>query len=154
MAATPLKTFRFLTVELVQRLLHNHLTEAALVQPDLLESAMNSPINIKHYTQEQNVFRLAANLSEKVAKNHAFQDGNKRAAMLVADTFLKINGYALQQVPFQDERTNTILSKAHLAVVNNEWTTEQLAQCYESIARPVQSVSKEIERLRAEAKEY
>jgi len=39
------------------------------------------------------VFQLAANLSEKIMKNHAYQDGNKRTALVAADMFLKINGY-------------------------------------------------------------
>lgn len=111
-------------------------------------------MNVKHYSQEQNIFRLAANLSEKIAKNHPFQDGNKRAAMVAADAFLKINGYQLQEVPFKDVKTNDILARAHKAIVTNEWTTEQLAQCYESIATPVQTIGKEIERLRAEAVEF
>lgn len=52
-------------------------------------------MNIKHYAKEDDVFQLAANLAEKIMKDHAFQDGNKRTALLAADMFLKINGYYL-----------------------------------------------------------
>jgi death-on-curing family protein len=47
-------------------------------------------MNVKHYSGQSNLFQLAANLSEKIMKNHAFQDGNKRAALVAADMFLKI----------------------------------------------------------------
>ncbi|THC89115.1 hypothetical protein EYZ11_011442 [Aspergillus tanneri] len=74
---------------------------------------------------EEDVFRLAANLAEKIMKNHAFQDGNKRTALLAADMFLKINGYYLQKVPFAEDTHNKGLANAHVAVVTNQWTADQ-----------------------------
>lgn len=37
----------------------------------------------------------AAALMESLAMNHPFIDGNKRMAFFVADTFLRLNGYAI-----------------------------------------------------------
>jgi death-on-curing family protein len=68
------------------------IANAAPTQPGLLDSTVASPMNVKHYSGQSNLFQLAANFSEKIMKNHAFQDGNKRAALVAADMFLKING--------------------------------------------------------------
>ncbi|KAL5047246.1 hypothetical protein BDW71DRAFT_196986 [Aspergillus fruticulosus] len=106
-------------------------------QPGLLESAVHSPMNMKHYAKEEDVFQLAANLAEKIMKNHTFQDGNKRTALLAADMFLKINGYYLQKVPFAEDTNNMGLANAHVAVVTNQWTAEQLGNYYKSVAAPL-----------------
>jgi death-on-curing protein len=41
----------------------------------------------------------AAALMESLASNHAFMDGNKRAAFAIADTFLRLNGFYLEVEP-------------------------------------------------------
>ncbi|OJJ42426.1 hypothetical protein ASPZODRAFT_137334 [Penicilliopsis zonata CBS 506.65] len=90
------QTIRFLTVSQIQRLHARFVIPNAVpAQPSLLESVVYLPMNMKHYAKEDDVFQLAANLAEKIMKNHAFQDGNKRTALLAADMFLKINGYYL-----------------------------------------------------------
>jgi death on curing protein len=38
----------------------------------------------------------AAVLTECLANNHAFLDGNKRMGLAMTDTFLRINGYYLE----------------------------------------------------------
>jgi prophage maintenance system killer protein len=107
MSSAAKRTFRFLTVRQVALLRLSVLPDSPS-QPPLLESALSSPINIRHYTKEQNVFLLAANLAEKLIKNHAFQDGNKRTAMVVADMFLKVNGYKLQDKPLAMDQVRTL----------------------------------------------
>ncbi|KAJ6018381.1 hypothetical protein N7499_003695 [Penicillium canescens] len=108
---------RFLTVSQVQRLHARFVVPNAVpVQPNMLESAIHSPMNMKHYAKEEDVFQLAANLAEKIMLNHAFQDGNKRTALLAADMFLKINGFYLQKVPFAEDLHNKALANAHVAV--------------------------------------
>lgn len=136
MAASRAKTLHFLVAEQVKRLHACHIDpKAQPTQPNLLFSALDSPINQKHYAQEENVFKLAAILSEKLMKNHAYGDGNKRTALLAAATFLKINGYALQQQTLQAADKNSQgLEEAHVAVCSNSMTTEQLAEYYESVA--------------------
>ncbi len=42
---------------------------------------------------ERDVVRLATTLLYGVAKNHAFEQGNKRTATVAALVFLEVNGY-------------------------------------------------------------
>ncbi|PCG95224.1 Death on curing protein [Penicillium occitanis (nom. inval.)] len=91
-------------------------------------------MNLKHLTEQEDIFQLAANLSEKIMKNHAFQDGNKRTALVAADMFLKINSYWLQNVPLAEDTNNKALADAHAAVIANNWNAQQLASFYKSVA--------------------
>lgn len=109
--------------------------DAHPTQPGLLDSAIASPINHKHYGQT-NLFQLAAILSEKIIKNHAWQDGNKRAALLAANAFLELNGYAIQRVPLAPDPNNDSIAEAHVKVATGLWSAAELAQYYESIATP------------------
>lgn len=149
------KTLRFLTVAQVQRL-HARwvLPTAAPIQLSMLESAIHSPMNMKHYAKEEDVFQLAANLAEKIMLNHAFQDGNKRTALLAADMFLKINGFYLQKVPFAEDLNNKALANAHVAVVTKQWTAQQLGIYYKSVAAPLGPVTAEVMDYRSSALEY
>ncbi|MDQ6759454.1 MAG: type II toxin-antitoxin system death-on-curing family toxin [Acidobacteriota bacterium] len=61
----------------------------------LLESALARPQNAYAYNPAATLFELAASYGFGVAKNHAFVDGNKRAAFLCMGLFLAINGYRL-----------------------------------------------------------
>jgi death-on-curing family protein len=122
---------KFLTANLVKRLYLSTILDAQPTQPALLESAVNSPINIKHYNQQDNIFVLAAELASKIIKNHAYMDGNKRLATVAADMFLSMNGQTLRV----DNNIQSIVA-AHLAVANSQWTAEQLATFYHSIATP------------------
>ncbi|KAJ0415368.1 hypothetical protein BJY00DRAFT_317908 [Aspergillus carlsbadensis] len=98
---------------------------------------------LKHHAKEEDVFKLAANLAEKIMKNHAYIDGNKRTALAAADMFLKINGYYLQKVPSAEDKHNKELTEAHVAVVTNQWTSEQLAAYYKSVAESLNPVPAE-----------
>ena len=61
----------------------------------LLESALARPQNIHAYNSASTLAELAAAYGFGIAKNHAFVDGNKRAAFLSIGLFLSINGYRL-----------------------------------------------------------
>ena len=61
----------------------------------LLESALARPRNTHAYNPAATLAELAASYCYGVAKNHAFLDGNKRAAFLCVGLFLAINGYRL-----------------------------------------------------------
>ena len=61
----------------------------------LLESALARPQNIHAYNSKSTVAELAAAYGYGIAKNHAFVDGNKRAAFLSIGLFLSMNGYRL-----------------------------------------------------------
>jgi death-on-curing protein len=60
----------------------------------LLESALARPVNLTLYAAPD-VADLAAAYGVGLAKNHAFVDGNKRAAFLAVGLFLALNGYRL-----------------------------------------------------------
>jgi death on curing protein len=75
----------------------------------LLESALARPLNLSLYGQPD-VADLAASYAIGLAKNHAFVDGNKRAAFLAVGLFLGLNGYRL--VTTQADATTTMLSVA------------------------------------------
>jgi death-on-curing protein len=61
----------------------------------LLSSALDRPKNIAAYEPgDCDLPRLAAAYGYGIAKNHPFIDGNKRTALVVAETFLNLNGLA------------------------------------------------------------
>ena len=62
----------------------------------LLESALARPQQKWHYEAHTDLSTLAAAYAFGVAKNHPFIDGNKRAALVAAYTFLAINGFELE----------------------------------------------------------
>jgi death-on-curing protein len=75
----------------------------------LLESALARPLNLALYGHPD-VADLAASYGMGLAKNHAFVDGNKRAAFLAVGLFLGLNGQRL--VTTQADATTTMLSVA------------------------------------------
>jgi death-on-curing protein len=60
-----------------------------------LESAAMKPQNLWHYDGEENVVALASALLFGIARNHPFQQGNKRTGLTAAVVFLRLNGYML-----------------------------------------------------------
>ncbi|MDR2875689.1 MAG: type II toxin-antitoxin system death-on-curing family toxin [Methylobacillus sp.] len=62
--------------------------------PGLLQSALMRPLNLVAYG-EPDAAELAAAYAVGLAKNHAFVDGNKRAAFLTLGLFLALNGWRL-----------------------------------------------------------
>ena len=76
----------------------------------LLESALARPQNAYAYKPESTIAELAASYAFGLAKNHAFVDGNKRAAFLSIGLFLAINGYRLKAD--QVDAIQTMLSVA------------------------------------------
>ncbi|KAF2194728.1 DOC family protein [Zopfia rhizophila CBS 207.26] len=147
------RTYRFLNANQVKRLYATFIANTSPTQPALLESAVASPMNVKHYTGQQDLFALAGDFSAKIMKNHAFQDGNKRIALIAADMLLKINGYRLQRTPLGDTN-NTELEQAHVKVVTNEWSAEELGKLYAKIATPIDEWTSDIVAYRNDATEY
>lgn len=60
-----------------------------------LESAMARPRNLAEYG-DPDIAALAAAYAFGIARNHPFVDGNKRTAAVVSETFLILNGHALE----------------------------------------------------------
>lgn len=126
-----IRSTRFLTAANVQTL-HRLIMgmEVPLSQPSMLSSACESPANLQHYTGETNKFQLASHLAEKVARNHPFQDGNKRTSLLAADVFLRLNGAHLN---VGGNKAIDELADAQVNVVTCRWSGEKLGRYYEQI---------------------
>ena len=89
--------------------LAEHGGASGLRDEGLLDSALARPLNVALYS-DPDVAGLAASYGVGLAKNHAFVDGNKRAAFLAVGLFLAINGYRL--VATQADATLTMLAVA------------------------------------------
>ncbi len=75
----------------------------------LLDSALNRAVNLAMY-EKPDYAQLAAAYGVGLAKNHAFVDGNKRAAFLSVGLFLGLNSYKLTAT--QVNATLTMLAVA------------------------------------------
>ncbi|QIM51414.1 type II toxin-antitoxin system death-on-curing family toxin [Hydrogenophaga crocea] len=93
--------------------LAEHGGRAGLRDEGLLESALGRPRNLAAYGAPD-VADLAASYAVGLAKNHAFVDGNKRAAFLAMGLFLYLNGRRL--VATQADATLTMLNVAAGAI--------------------------------------
>ena len=90
----------------------------------LLESALDRPRNLLAYEPDSSIFRLGAALCLGIAKNHPFNDGNKRSALLATRAFLFLNGHALE--PRQDDEVATLVAVADGSLNQDElesWLT-------------------------------
>jgi death on curing protein len=85
----------------------------------LLDSALARPENLAAYG-DPDVAELAASYAFDLAKNHAFVDGNKRAAFLSIGLFVYANQYRLTAT--QADATLTMM-----AVAASELTEADLA---------------------------
>jgi death on curing protein len=89
--------------------LATHGGASGLRDEGLLESALARPLNLAAYGKPD-AWELAAAYGIGLAKNHAFVDGNKRAAFLAVGLFLFLNGYRLTAP--QADATLTMLAVA------------------------------------------
>jgi death on curing protein len=62
---------------------------------DLIESALARAQNIHAYNHGASFAELAAAYCYGLARDHGFVDGNKRAAAVVCELFLELNGHRL-----------------------------------------------------------
>jgi death-on-curing protein len=76
------------------RQLAEHGGLAGIKDLGLLESALARPVN-KHGYGETDPCALAAAYAFGVARNHPFNDGNKRSAWVMARLFLRMNAVAI-----------------------------------------------------------
>lgn len=91
-------TWRFLTRQAVEAFhaeqLRRHGGAAGIRDENALGSAMARAENKAAYG-DPDIHELAAAYLFGLARNHAFVDGNKRAAIVSAGAFLILNGYEL-----------------------------------------------------------
>ena len=100
---------RRLLVILHDESLAEHGGASGLRDDGRLESALAEPLNLVAYGAPD-VADLAAAYGVGLAKNHAFVDGNKRAAFLAVGLFLRLNGCRLNAS--QADATVTMLGVA------------------------------------------
>ena len=96
----------------------------------LLESAMARPQNLVAYGNPD-AAELASAYAFGIARNHPFVDGNKRTAAVVSETFLMLNGYAL-------EVSDAELVVAFLALAAGELSEEEMADWFRGHIAPTQ----------------
>jgi death-on-curing protein len=92
-----------------------------------VESALARPRNLLAYGKPD-AAALAAAYAFGLASNHGFLDGNKRTAYVIAETFLDLNGYALDA---PDEAVVVTM----LAVASGVMPEEQLTKWFRSFVR-------------------
>lgn len=89
---------RFLTADLAHAVHERQLAEhgglGGIKDDNLLESAIARPLN-KHAYGEDDLCALAAAYAFGIARNHPFNDGNKRTAWVMARLFLRLNRVAI-----------------------------------------------------------
>lgn len=72
--------------------LAEHGGDAGIRDVGLLQSALSRAPNLAAY-ENPDAAALAAAYAFGIARNHPFIDGNKRTALVVAETFLNLNGW-------------------------------------------------------------
>lgn len=80
----------------------------------LFDSALARPVNLFTYKRGSIIAELAACYGFGIAQNHAFIDGNKRAAYLAMRLFLRLNGYELNAPAVDKITTMTALAAGNL----------------------------------------
>lgn len=88
----------------------------------VIDSALARPRNLVAYGKPD-AAALAAAYAFGLCKNHGFLDGNKRTAYVVAETFLDLNGYAVEA---SDEEVVSTM----LAVASGVMAEAQLAKWF------------------------
>jgi death on curing protein len=81
---------------------------------NLFLSALARPRNLFAYEKVTDLSRLAAAYAYGLARNHPFNDGNKRTAFLAIGMFLAINGFLLKAEPSEAVNTMLALAAGHL----------------------------------------
>ena len=92
-----------------------------------VDSALARPVNKWQY-EGADVFALAAAYGFGIAKNHGFEDGNKRTAFVSLYTFLGLNGYDL-------DASEPDVVRVMTAVADGKVSEEALADWVRACAR-------------------
>lgn len=99
--------------------LEEHGGAAGIRDGGLFESAMARAQNLAAYG-DPDIAALAAAYGFGLAKNHAFVDGNKRAAFVALELFLELNGFSLTA----DDRQCVVVM---LSVASGAFSEDELA---------------------------
>ena len=90
----------------------------------LLESAVGAATNVALYDEAADIYDVAAAYAYHVAQNQPFLDGNKRAGLAAAASFLFVNGIDLSD---REEDGESVLAKAMIDVAERRWTEPRRA---------------------------
>jgi death-on-curing protein len=105
--------------------------QSGLGDEGLLESALVQPQNTYLYDRAADLLDLAAGYAFHIAKNHPFQDGNKRTALQAALGFLAVNQVEILAAP--DE-----LYESMIRLTTSQWDKERFAGFLRSHSRTVE----------------
>lgn len=86
---------------------------------NLLISEVARPQNLYAYGTP-NIFEMAASLAFGLAKNHPFNDANKRTAYVSCRTFIRLNGYDLHASDL--DKLETMLKLSSDKITEQEFT--------------------------------
>ncbi len=93
---------QFLDVADVVQLHDTRAPGAPLIDTAKLDGALHRPRNVEVYEPDATIHGLAAVLFEGIIAAHAFEDGNKRAAVLSVYAFYALNGWAFDRAGDSD----------------------------------------------------
>lgn len=122
-----LETNQVIAINAVQIRLYSPKELLGIRDPNLLDSAINRHRPRQSVIGEDaypSIHEKAAALFESLAKNHAFQNANKRTALASLIVFLKINHYSWT-MGIEDEQDFTV------DVVNHQYTFEEIISMIE-----------------------
>lgn len=118
---------RFLSRESVVALQRESLSEHGgldgIRDEGLLQSALHRCAQRSHYEPDASLAVLAASLAFGLARNHPFNDGNKRIALVASFAFLEINGRSVTAPEIE-------VYEIFMALAAGELTEEQLADWF------------------------
>jgi death-on-curing protein len=95
-------------------LLREHGGSPGLRDENLLESALARPRHLFAYQTNVDTVDLAAAYGYGIARNHPFDDGNKRTALMAMYVFLGLNGWSLEADEAEAARTILALAAGEL----------------------------------------
>ncbi|MGC8550447.1 MAG: type II toxin-antitoxin system death-on-curing family toxin [Acidobacteriaceae bacterium] len=93
----------------------------------VVESAVARPMHLMAYG-EPDAAAIAAAYTFELCRNHGFVDGNKRTAYVVAETFLVLNGYAM-------DAPDEAVVETMLAVASGSMSEEELVEWFRLFLR-------------------
>ena len=118
---------RFLSREAVVALQRESLSEHGgldgIRDEGLLQSALHRCEQRAHYEPDASLAVLAASLAFGLARNHPFNDGNKRIALVASFAFLEINGRSVTAPEVE-------VYEIFMALAAGELTEDQLADWF------------------------
>ena len=109
---------------------------AGLRDEGLLEAALARPRQLWSYGESIDVAALAAAYAYGIARNHPYNDGNKRIAFVVAAVFAELNGYRLDAP--ESEVVDAMLKLAAGAIEEAalaEWLRDRLTELGDTHSR-------------------